>query len=383
MKKILRYVLYSFLVVLLILVGLSFLPSYRYLHKIAYLGFKANIDDYKYFSNREVKAGKAQEWGKASNYNEKPLSEEEKTYCEKYGTVALLVIQNGKIKFEKYWEKYGENSYSNSFSMAKTIVALLIGIALDEGKIKNLDQKVGEFLPEFSVGDKASMSLRDVLQMSSGLNWDEGYGNPFSEVTKTYVAESIDEIVKNLPVREPSGKTWRYQSGDTQVLGYVIEKATGKTVAAYASEKLWIPLGAKNTALWTLAREDDKERAFCCFNSNARDFARLGQLVLNKGHWNGKQIVPETYIKELTSPALRLKDRKGQPVKHYGYQLWIAYHKNLTIPCFRGVKGQYIAMIPEKNAMVIRLGHNRSNKMIRYTPEDLYRYVDMGLDRIQ
>jgi CubicO group peptidase (beta-lactamase class C family) len=382
-KKIFKYFIISVLTLVMGIIGLSFLPGFRYLQTIAYAGFDSDIEDYKIFVNSKVKAAEsAQAWPLAHDYNKKSLTKTENEFCEKYGTIALLVIQNGEIKLEKYWDGFNESSLSGSFSMAKTVTALLIGAAIAEGKIKSIDQKVADFIPSFQEGDKAKISIREVLNMSSGLAWDESYGNPFAAVAKAYFDTKINDLINNLGVREPAGKIWRYQSGDTQVLGMILQKATGKSIAEYASEKLWQPLGNQYDALWSIAPDDKMEKVFCCLNSNARDFARLGQLVLNQGKWQNKQLISADFVKFLTSPASHLQDTKGDAVKHYGGQMWIAYHQNLTVPCFRGVLGQYIMIIPEKNALVVRLGRQRSNEMIRYCPQDLYTYLDMGLARL-
>src|SRR5205823_14886354 len=177
-------------------------------------------------------------------------------------------------------------------SMAKSITGLLIGAALKEGKIKSLQEPVGNYLYEFTSGDKAKVKIIDLLTMSSGSNWDESYGNPLSVTTELYYGHDAYKTATGVAIVQPPGTLHRYKSGDTQLLGLVLEKATGKSMSAYAAEKLWQPMGAEHAALWSTDHIGGTEKAYCCFNSNARDFARLGQLMLDSGRWQGNEIIP-------------------------------------------------------------------------------------------
>jgi len=376
MKKIL------IIITILIAVFISaYFLSPNYL-KTAIIHQQPNIDDYKIFENRVIKADKHIEWELAKNYNKKELAQDKLSKFEDLETVALLIIQDKKILFEKYWQEYNVNSLSNSFSASKTIVSLLIGIAIDEGKIKSVEQKVGDFIPQFSKGENANLTIKQLLTMSSGLNWDEAYSSPFSITTQAYYGNDINSLVVNLKVVEESGKNWKYLSGNTQILAMIIEKATKKKLANYASEKLWKPLGAKNDALWCLDKKDGTEKAYCCFNSNARDFARIGQLILNDGMYNDIQVVSKKYIDEATKAATHLSDENGKVVDFYGYQFWIIDYLNYKIPYARGILGQYIFAIPGKNAVVVRLGHKRSDTRTKdkHVPDDIYLILDAAMD---
>jgi CubicO group peptidase (beta-lactamase class C family) len=141
---------------------------------------------------------------------------------------------------------------------------------------------------------------------------------------------------------------WEYQSGATQLLGMAIAKATGKSLAAYASEKLWQPMGAQHAAQWHLDSEDGTELAFCCFNSNARDFARFGKLMINHGKFDGQQILDSSFTHAATQPFA---------VPHYGHSFWIDDSFGTRVYYQRGVLGQYIIVIPEKDLVIVRLGH--------------------------
>jgi len=364
-------------ILLLLIAALSFViaitPSFVF---NALLYREPNIDDYNIFYNRTVKAGNYQPWEIDTAYNLAQLPEQLRKPILDRNTVAFLVIQNNKIKYEEYWDGYDTASYSNSFSMAKSIVSLLVGAAIDDGKITGVGQKVGDFLQSFRRTDKSEITIRDLLTMSSGLEWDEDYASLFAPNTELYYGGNLEEMVNSAKLISPPGKIYNYQSINSEVLAMVVEAATGKTISEYASEKFWVPMGAQKDALWSLDKKDGMEKAYCCFNSNARDFARWGQLVLNKGNWNGNQLVTEKYLREATSPASYLLDEKGNQLDFYGFQYWIFYKDGDTIPYMRGILGQYVYSIPSKNAVVVRLGHERDKEYIGNYTKDVADYLD-------
>ena len=339
----------------------------------------AGIDDYNIFDNRDVETGAKQSWKISESYNKYHYTTEDSALHAQYKSIAFLVIKDTCILHESYWDHYSEKSQSSSFSMAKSIVSLLVGIAIDEGLIESVNDPVSKYISEFK-DKKYQISIRDLLTMSSGLEWDENYFNPFSVTTKAYYGKDLNKLVlKSKSIEKPANQ-FKYITANPQLLSIILKKVTGKSISEYASEKLWKPLGAENIATWSLDSENGDEKAFCCFNSNARDFAKLGQLILNKGDWKGKQIISEGYLQESLSPALYLKDHNNTPVDFYGYQWWIAKYKNLTIYYARGILGQYIVSIPEKNMVIVRLGHKRDKEKLNHHPVDLFKYVDLALE---
>lgn len=354
-------------------VGIAATPSYIFK---ALLHQEPNIDDFKFFYNRTIKTGEYQPWEIDSAYNSHQLPEQLRKPILDRKTVAFLVIQNNKIKYEEYWDGYDSTTYSNSFSVSKSIVSLLVGAAIDEGKIQSVDQKAGDFLQNFRRSDKSEITIRNLLTMSSGLEWDEDYASLFAPNTELYYGNNLENVVNSTKLVSPPGKIYNYQSINAEVLAMIVEASTGKTISEYASEKFWIPLGAKNIALWSLDREDGMEKAYCCFNSNARDFARWGQLVLNRGNWNGRQLVSENYIRKATSPASYLIDENERQLDYYGFQFWIIHFQGDVIPYMRGILGQYIFVIPSKNAVVVRLGHERDKEYIGNYTKDVPDYLE-------
>lgn len=335
-----------------------------------------NIDDYKIFHNRFVEAGTGQPWEIAEKYNHVTLPDDIAKRMSSFDPVAFLVIQDEKIIYEEYWDGYSAQSVSNTFSATKSIIGLLIGAAIDEGYIKSLDQKVADFVPSFAIDDRKDISIRDLLTMSSGLDWDEAYASLFSPTTESYYGTDLRGMInESESVKEP-GKHHYYSSLDTETLALVILNATGKTVSKYASEKFWKQMGAEQDALWCLDDDNGMEKAYCCFNSNARDFARWGQLILNNGTWNGKQLISQSYLNQAISPADYLIDELGNKVDYYGFQWWIINYKGYNIPYMRGILGQYVFPIKEKNAVIVRLGHKRSDELIGPNRKDIYVYLD-------
>ena len=341
---------------------------------------KVGIEDYNIFENREISTGNTISWSISKSYNKKQIPDSLTNKFDQYKPVAFIVVQEDSILHEEYWEGYGTDSYSNSFSMAKSIVSLLIGIAIDEGKIQSLQQPVVEIIPEFGhFEDNERLRIIDLLTMSSGLNWDESYGSLYSETTKAYYGDDIYNQIINLKVIEKPGIEFKYLSGNTQLLALVLSKATQTTLSNYAAKKLWQPIGAEHTALWSVDNKEGYEKAYCCFNSNARDFAKIGQLVLHNGKVDSNQVVSNNYIEKATQAASFIKDESGNPLTFYGLQWWILEYKGFKIPYARGILGQYIFVLPEKNAVVVRLGHKRDEQKLNHHPLDTYLYIDAAL----
>ncbi len=355
-KKILLW-LFAFFVLINLVIVLSG-NGYIYTTLVYRL---ADIDDYKIFENRTVAAGTFVPIPDANSYNKNRLHKDFETYLIKSETIAFLVLKNDSVYHEEYWDGYGKDVISNSFSVAKSIVSILVGIAIDEGKIKSVDQKVSEFIPEYSKGLNAQLTIRHLLTMGAAFNWDEEYDGLFSKTTKAYYGRNLKRMLLKLKVTEIPGVKFNYQSCNQQVLAYVIEKATGKTLSDYASEKLWKPLGAKDSALWSLDKKGGMEKAYCCFNANARDFSRIGLLYLHNGVFNNHRIVSEEYVKQSITPC-NLIDEFGCRVTYYGYSWWLTTVDAMAVFYARGILGQFIIVIPDKNMVIVRLGKIRMDK---------------------
>jgi len=336
---------------------------------------KPTINDLPLFETRKVDSGVHHPWKISKKYN-LTKNKELLLKIEQHDPAAFLVVKENEIIYENYWYNYNENSLTNSFSIAKTFIGLLIGIAIDEEIINSVDDPVYKYLPQYK--NNHNLTIKHLLTMSSGINFDENYKNPFGHMAKAYYGTNIEKLNNFYSVTIPPGEHWRYLGGNTIILSLIIEKVTGRPVSEYMSEKVWKPIGTKNQALWSLDRKNGREKAYCCFYSNARDFARIGQLYLNKGKWKNTQIVSEKYIHESTSPATNLRDKKNKVVDFYGYQIWVGNHKGFDFFYARGIQGQYIITIPKKELVIVRLGYESEK-----TPQhkDLYTYINFALEQ--
>lgn len=361
--------------------GYLALSSNYYLRR-ALVHLLPKIDQYPIFENRTVKATDPAPWKQADGYNSRSIPEKYLPLFEQYGTVAYVVIQDSTLLFEQYWEDYSPQSLSNSFSMAKSIVSLAAGCAIDEGAIQSIDQPVSDFFPQFAGYNGTPLTLRHLLTMSAGVDFDEAYSSPFSPTTQLYYGNDLHRVAFGMKEIEQPGVNFVYQSGVTQLLAFVVEKATGEPLSTYVSRKLWTPMQAEEDALWSLDKANGTEKAYCCFNSNARDFARFGQLILNGGSWNGKQLISPSYLEEATTPDQRLCFKAhNEPNNCYGFQFWHLTRKGMEISYMRGILGQYVFIIPDKKAVVVRLGHKRSDTYsAQHYPDDIDTWLDAALD---
>ncbi len=364
--------------------GYLVLPSNYYLRR-ALTHLLPKIDQYPIFENRTVKAGDPQPWIQSEAYNTVSIPEKQLPVFEQLGTVAYVIIKDSTLLFEQYWEDYSPESHSNSFSMAKSIVSLAIGAAIDDGFIKDVDQPVSDFFPEFQGYNGKLLTLRHLLTMSAGVDFDEAYSSPFSPTTKLYYGDDLQQIAFGMKEIEEPGVNFIYQSGVTQLLAFIVEKATGENISSYVSRKFWTPMNAEEDALWSLDKKDGIEKAYCCFNSNARDFARFGQLILNEGDWNGRQLISSSYLKEATTPDTSLLFKEYNETNHcYGFQFWHLTYNGMEIPYMRGILGQYIFIIPDLNAVVVRLGHKRSEtRSDQHYPDDIDTWLGAAVEMIQ
>lgn len=394
--------LFSFIhfVLFLLLVGIVgavvylSLPSNSYINK-ALLHQSPKIDNYSIFKNRVVSANAPQPWLFADDVETTKIAPGFVNDFAKYESVAFIVIQHNRIVLEQYWDNYSPLSLSNSFSMSKSIVSLLVGCAIKDGYIKNVNQPVSDFLPEWKSFDGRVLTIKDLLTMSAGVDWKEAHSSLFSKTTDAYYGKDLWRVTQTEKLIEKPGVKFNYQSGVTQMLAFLLQKATGKNISTYASEKIWTPIHAEEDALWSLDKKDGMEKAFCCFNTNARDFARIGQLIVNKGFWNGKPVVDSSYIRQATTPASYLQYTPtlldgvtlaptSKPCSMYGYQFWIANINGMKISYTRGLLGQYVLTIPELDVVIVRLGKKCAKEfnVEQDYPMDMEIWLNAGLEVI-
>ena len=266
-------------------------------------------------------------------------------------TLAFLVIRNDSLLFSKYFGGYSESSAFPSFSVAKSFVSALTGIAISEGFIKSVDQPVTDFFPELKNRGFGKVTLRHLLTMRSGLNFNEGYKNPFGDDSRIYYGRHLKKFIFRLKVTSEPGAAYSYQSANTQLVALVLEKATGKRLSEYMEEKIWKPLGMKYPATWSVDGKHTQEaKAFCCINATAPDFARFGQLFLDHGSRAGRTIIPEQWVKESLTIQNDSKDSRGYPYTYF----WRVRNDGEFFAY--GVLGQYIYVCPSKHVVIVRIG---------------------------
>lgn len=353
------------------------LPFYA---KKALIYWFPTIDDLNIFEHATVHApDSCWEWAISDKYNSYKLSKEDSAYIDDMKTVSFLVIRNDSILYETYRGGWNDTLTSNLFSATKSIVGMLVGIAMDEGKIGSVDDKVMKYIPEYNRGRQKDITIRNLLTMSAGMDWDEAYASLFSVTTHGYYGNDLYKLIMGLDIVDTPGVQYSYRSGETQLLSFVLEAATGETISKYAEKKLWRPMMAGQDAFWLLDKKNGDEKSFCCFHTTARDAARFGRLMLNMGNWNGRQLVSREYMEEALAPASYLKDQWGKdPLTYYGYQTWIMNYNGERCPYFRGMLGQYIIAIPSKNAVVVRLGHKRSREYVKELTTDIIQYMEIA-----
>ena len=330
--------------------------------RFVYYNF-ANITDHKIFPSRPLhndsvkfhfKTAAIPKAPKKATIGDKEITFEE--FLTQNKTVAFLIIKNDTIQYENYFNDYSRESIVASFSMAKSVTSILIGCAIDDGFIQSVDEPVVKYVPELKKnGFTETLTIKNVLQMMSGIKFNESYSNPFGDAATYYYGTNLRKAISKMkPLNEP-GKVFSYSSGDTQLLGLVLERSLkGKTITSYLNERIWTPLGMEYDASWSLDRKKNGlEKTYCCINARALDFAKLGRLYLNKGNWNGKQIVSKKWVEEST-----VADKGPNDVNYYKYQWWLSGEGAFSA---EGILGQYIYVNPSKKLIIVRLGEKKGN----------------------
>ena len=334
------------------------------------------IDDLKYFDYETIETtNEKSPWNERENIIA-TFSDEFEEINREFGTVAYIVIHKDTIIAEKYYKGYSSNSSSNSFSMAKTLVSMMMGKALELGHINSLDDKVIDYIPELKGEFASEVRIIDLATMTSGLDWDEGTSDPFSPVAKQYFVSDVEELMLNQPIIEKPGVKNHYSSGNTQLLSILIERASGIKTDKFFEDEIWSKINPDNDAYWQVdSKKKGNVKSFCCFHSNARDFSRLGKLYLNYGNWNGNQVIDSAFVKSSMKPFLDDFDA-------YGIGLWLKKHKDLNVSLMSGHQGQYVIMIPEKELIITRLGQRDIDLGGPGVSGDVLTYIDEALKLI-
>lgn len=292
-------------------------------------------------------------------------------YLRDTGTDGLIVLQDGKVVFEQYYQGNHAGNVHISWSLAKSTISAMLGIARAEGRIASVQDPVERYAPQLKGTAYEGVPLKAVLQMSSGVRFDENYDNPRADVVRLartlVLGGSFNAYAAKLEREHPPGTRRHYSSFDTQVLAMVLEGATGRRVADYMREKLWEPMGAEHEAWW-LVDSEGMAMGFGGFNAVLRDYARFGQLYLDKGRVDGRQVVPADWIAEsLAMDAPHLLPQAGQQNElgiGYGYQWWVPEQAARDFMGI-GVYNQFIYVSPATHTVIVKTSGNH-----RYTADD-------------
>jgi CubicO group peptidase (beta-lactamase class C family) len=286
------------------------------------------------------------------------------SYLDYTLTDALLIIRHDSIYYEYYANGFTENDPHISWSMSKSVVSALFGIAINEGKIKSIEETVTDYLPEFKGTGYDKVRIKDVLQMSSGVGFNEDYGDFNSDINVMgrYFALGMPmaDFAKRLKRAREPGTYNLYVSVDTQILGMILVRATGKSITEYMKEKLWSQIGAESDAYW-IVDKSGMEFAIGGLNATARDYAKVGQLFLDSGRWQGNQVVPSAWVKASITPdaphVMPGMRSTGLRKDGYGFQWWIPDGREDEFNA-QGIYGQFIYIDPDKDMVIVKLSSN-------------------------
>jgi CubicO group peptidase (beta-lactamase class C family) len=325
----------------------------------------SDIDDYKIFPSRPLQASQKPFHFIMSSINSRVpqlISFNEKKVIslnmllQSNDTTAFLIIKNDTLVFERYYNGGTQSSPSLSFSMAKSFLSILIGCAIDERYIESVNQPVIDFIPELAANGFESVTIKHLLQMTSGMDYIEN-DNPFGIHPRFYYTTHLENEILKLRVKGASGQQYTYKSGENALLGLTLTRALGtKTITDYMQERLWEPLGMEYNGAWSIDHKGDGlEKTWCCLSATARDYAKFGRLYLNYGNWNGAQIVSRSWVEKSTKI-----DTSDGSAWNYQYQWWMVSRKSKEYMAI-GHLEQYLYVNPEKQVIIVRLGKSGGN----------------------
>lgn len=275
-------------------------------------------------------------------------------------TTAFIVIRNDTLIIEKYFNGYSRESINTSFSVAKSITSLIIGIAVDAGLINSVTDPVTNYLPQLSEHDQGyrKVTIAHLLNMRSGIQFKD-HDLPWGDKPKAYYHPRLRERIMQLPVAFEPGSRFQYNSYNPILAGMILEVAAKQTPAEYFEESLWNRLGMEFSGSWSLDSDESRmTKMESGLNIRAIDFAKLGRLVLNKGNWNGDQIISEKWLEEsrIISPSNRVQEFGDEIYYEKFWWLFSKDHERAYIISGWGHLGQYLYIFPEQKIIVVRMG---------------------------
>lgn len=303
-------------------------------------------------------------------------------YMAKQRNAGLIIVQNGKTRFEKYALGHRAEGRWTSFSVAKSFTSTLVGAAVKDGYIKSLDDKVTAYIPGLKGSAYADVSVKQLLTMTSGVEWNEDYTDPKSDVAlfnlpRPVAGEDITvSYMKTLAREAPAGSKWVYKTGETNLIGVLVSSATGKTLSSYLAEKIWVPFGMEQDAVWMLG-STGHEISGCCVSASLRDYARFGMFILGGGVAAGKKVLPDDWLAAATTKQAGI----DQPGRGYGYQWWTNDDGSFAA---QGIFGQGIFIDPARKLVIASNGNwptATDPEGVGASREQFYKAVQAAVDK--
>ncbi|WP_227339701.1 MULTISPECIES: serine hydrolase domain-containing protein [Sphingopyxis] len=294
----------------------------------------------------------------------------------------LIIVQDGKVRLEKYALGYDAGGRWTSFSVAKSFTSTLVGAAVKDGYIRSLDDKVTVYIPDLAGSAYDDVSVRQLLTMTSGVKWNEDYTDPNSDVARFSLQKPVPgeditvSYMKTLPREAPAGSKWVYKTGETNLIGVLVSSATGKTLSDYLSEKVWKPFGMEQDGVWMLGATGH-EISGCCMSASLRDYARFGQFILNGGIAGGEKILPDDWLASATTKRADI----DVPGRGYGYQWWTNDDGSFAA---QGIFGQGIFIDPARKLVIASNGNwptATDPEGVGTARETFYKTVQAAIDR--
>ena len=343
------------------------------------------IDDNKIMPVRKVKSGPELPICTSPDCGKAQIPDSLMHLLKETGTVAFLVIKNDTVIYEYYGKGYSDSSLTNPFSATKSIVSILTGVALKEGKIKSLDEPICDFYEPYRKEGLNKITFKHLLCMSSGLNYRDAYLSATGPSAQIYYGDDLKGLINTFKPERAPGTAFRYKNCDPEILTIALQNAVGMNMSDYASEKLWKPSGAGHDAEWIIDKpKTGIEKSYCCFHTNARDLSRIGILYEHKGNWHGKQIVDTAYVNESITPH-RIPEESGKPTDDNGYLWWRRHIDGMDDFSADGMKGQFVGVIPSQHLIFVRLGKRDWHRGRRFLPQkgfELYNTLVRDVVRI-
>ena len=320
----------------------------------------SGVEDYRIFDNRRVgaspdpdlfvdvtEANRVPQFITGAGFEGRDLD----VLLRETNTLAFLVLRDDTLLYEGYFNGHTAGDLSLGFSMTKSVVALLVGCAIDDGLIRSVEDPVTDYLPELRGRGFEDVTLRHLLQMTSGLAYTES-DNPFGLHSRLYYCERcLERAVLDFELAEPPGTRFRYKSGDNLLLAAVLRRTLGdESLAAYLERRIWKPLGMEHDAFWST--DGEVEKSWCCLAATARDFARLGQLYVQAGRWDGEQIVSPDWV----ARAAGFSEADGASWE-YQFHWWHPFRDRPDYMMI-GHLEQYVYVNPNADVVIVRLGRN-------------------------